>query len=100
MAGALALGIAAALLARVLGQRSVRAAVAWALAPVACAAIVSVAALLRVEHTFDPQGFASPSFYARGAERGQLLKVAETAQTAEGRYSSSVQRTLAPPWPW
>jgi predicted phosphodiesterase len=95
VAGALALGVVAALLARTLGRRSTVETIAWALAPAALAATVSLVVLLRVQHTFHPQAFASPSFYARGAELGQLLEVAEEAQTIEGGYRSSVQRTLA-----
>jgi predicted phosphodiesterase len=95
VAGALALGVVAALLARALGRRSKTETAVWVLAPTVLAAALSLAVLLRVQHTFHAQAFATPSFYARGAELGQLLEVAEKAQTVEGGYSSSVQRTLA-----
>jgi len=95
VAGAVALGVAAGLVARAVGRSSLRVALAWALVPAVCAALLSLVVLLRVEHTFDPAAFATPSFYARGAELGQLLDVAEKAQMVEGRYESSVQRTLA-----
>jgi predicted phosphodiesterase len=65
------------------------------LAPPACAALLSAVVLMRVQDTFDPRAFRSPSFYARGAELGQLLKVADKAEAAGERYSSSVHRTLA-----
>lgn len=95
VAGAFALGVAAALLARAVGRRSLLESAAWLLAPTVLAAALSTIVLLRVQHTFHPEAFASPSFYARGAELGQLLDVAEKAQTVEGGYTSSVQRTLA-----
>ena len=93
--GALALGVAAMLAARAVGQRSLRTSMAWVLAPPGLAALLSMAVLLRVEGTFNPSAFETPSFYARGAELGQLLKAADKAQTVGERYSSSVQRTLA-----
>jgi predicted phosphodiesterase len=93
--GALALGLAVALAAISLGDRSPLHAIGWLLAPALLAAALSVGALLRVESTFDPEAFQNPSFYARGAELAQLLKVADKAQGADERYSSSVQRTLA-----
>jgi predicted phosphodiesterase len=93
--GALALGLAVALATLSLGNRSPRHALGWLLAPAVLAAALSAGALLRVESTFRPEAFQSPSFYARGAELAQLLKVADKAQGADDRYSSSVQRTLA-----
>ena len=93
--GALALGFAVALAAVALGDRSLRHALGWVLAPAALAAVLSAGVLLRVEGTFRPEAFQDPSFYARGAELAQLLKVAEKAQGADERYSSSIHRTLA-----
>jgi hypothetical protein len=69
--------------------------VAWLLAPPLCAAALFAIVLMRVQSSFDPAAFRSPSFYARGAELGQLLDVADKAEEAAGRYSSSVHRTLA-----
>jgi predicted phosphodiesterase len=93
--GALALGLAVALAALALGDRSALHALGWVLAPGALAVVLSVGVLLRVERTFHPEAFQNPSFYARGAELAQLLKVAEKAQGADERYSSSIHRTLA-----
>ncbi len=93
-AGALVLGSAAAVAVRAFGG-SLGRAVAWLLAPPACAALLSGVVLFRVQHTFDPGAFRSPSFYARGAELGQLLNVADRAEAAGTRYKSSVHRTLA-----
>ncbi len=93
--GAVALGLAAALVARALGARSALHLAGWVVAPVAFAALLSTVVLLRVEHTFHPQSFTDPSFYARGAELKQLLQVAEKAQAEEAGYSNSVQQTLA-----
>jgi predicted phosphodiesterase len=93
--GALVLGAAAALAARALGRRSLGAGLAWLLAPPACAVLLCALVLLRVQSTFDPGAFRSPDFYARGAELGQLLKVAGEAETTGERYRSSVHRTLA-----
>ena len=93
--GGVVLGLAAALASQALGPRSRRTAAAWLLAPPICTALVGIALLLRAQDTFDPRAFESPTFYARGAELGQLLEVAETAQTKGRRYSSSVQRTLS-----
>jgi predicted phosphodiesterase len=95
VAGALGLGFAALLAARALGRRSLGVGLALLLAPPACAALLSAVVLMRVQDTFDPGAFRTPSFYARGAELGQLLKVADKAEGAGERYSSSVHRTLA-----
>ena len=92
--GALALGAIAALAARAV-RRPLGAGLAWLLAPPACAALLSTIVLVQVHRTFDPGAFRTPSFYARGAELGQLLKVADQAQTTGERYRSSVHRTLA-----
>ena len=93
--GALALGLAVAVAAVALGDRSVLHALGWLLAPGLIAAALALGVLLRVEGSFRPAAFENPSFYARGAELAQLLKVAEKAQGADERYSSSVHRTLA-----
>jgi len=78
------------------GRRGSRAGlVAWSATPAIVAAAIGGAALARTSATFDPAAFDSPRFYARGAELGELLKVAEKAQTATDEYSSSVQRTLS-----
>jgi predicted phosphodiesterase len=93
--GAAALGAAAfaAIPALRRGSRKVR--LAWLAAPAVSAVVLSGAVLVRVEHTFNPAAFRSPSFYAQGAELAQLLKVADQAQEAGERYGSSVHRTIA-----
>jgi predicted phosphodiesterase len=93
--GAFALGLAVAVAALMLGDHSLRHALGWLLAPAALAAVLSLGVLLRVEGTFHPEAFQNPSFYARGAELAQLLKVADKAQGSGEGYSNSVQRTLA-----
>ncbi len=95
VAGALALGVVAALAARALTESSSRFAIAgWLTAPPVCAALFSLAIFLRAQDTFAPTAFDSPTFYARGAELVQLLNVAESAQETGDRYSSSVKRAL------
>jgi predicted phosphodiesterase len=93
--GAAALGAVALAARRALGRGSARTQLAWLIAPTVAAAVLSGAVLLRVEHTFNPAAFRSPSFYAQGAELGQLLKVADQAQGTGERYGSSVHRTIA-----
>jgi predicted phosphodiesterase len=92
--GAAALGAVALAARRALGRGSARAQLAWLIAPTVFAAMLSGAVLLRVEHTFDPEAFRSPSFYAQGAELAQLLEVADQAQATGERYGSSVHRTI------
>jgi hypothetical protein len=91
--GALALGLVAALISVALGSGRVPAA-AWIFAPPACAGLLAIGVVLRAHATFEPNAFDSPSFYARGAELGQLLRVAENAQETGDRYGSSVERAL------
>jgi predicted phosphodiesterase/uncharacterized membrane protein len=93
-AGALALGAVAALAAIALGPGRLRALLLVVLTPLA-AVVLMLAAVERARDSFDVDAFEQPSFYARGAELSQLLKVAETAQSAEVTYRNSVQRTLA-----
>jgi predicted phosphodiesterase len=92
--GALALSIAAALVA-IAWVRSIRRPLGWLLSPPLLAAALSVAALLRLEATFNADAFQSPRFYANGAELAQLLNVADHAQAESEGYSSSVYRALA-----
>lgn len=92
--GALALGLIAAAVARARRRRAA-VAVGCALAPTALAAAVSVGVLLWLQSSFDPRAFQNPSFYARGAELAQVLRVADDAQAASRGYTSSVYQALA-----
>ena len=92
--GALAMALVVALLAVGFTRRR-RLGVAWLAAVAGIGALIAVAALLRLQATFDATAFERPQFYARGAELAQLLKVAEKAQGAERGYSSAVERTLS-----
>jgi predicted phosphodiesterase len=92
VAGAALAGVIATL---VLRRRSRKFIAALVLAPPALAAVVAGAVLLRIDSTFDARAFEAPTFYARGAELAQLLKVAEKAQTEVSAYRSSVDRTLS-----
>ena len=97
-AGALALGLVAALAA--LAARAFRvpdrlSVVLLIVLPPLAAGGLMLGAIERARDSFDPDAFEQPSFYARGAELSQLLKVADKAQSAEASYRNSVQRTLA-----
>jgi predicted phosphodiesterase/uncharacterized membrane protein len=94
-AGALALGIVAALAAAAFRGPGVRALLALAVGPPLAALVLGGVVIERAQATFEPAAFEHPSFYARGAELAQLLKVADTAQRTEQRYRNSVQRTLS-----
>lgn len=65
------------------------------LAMLVLAILISAGTALRTATTFDASAFEDPSFYARGAELGQLLKVADKAQRVGDRYESSVHRTIS-----
>ena len=95
LAGALALGIVAALASAALRGPGARRMLPWALGPPLAALVLAGLVVERARATFDPDAFERPSFYARGAELAQLLKVAGKAQGAEERYRNSVQRTLS-----
>ncbi len=95
VAGALLLGVGAALAARAVRPALPRRALAmWLLAPPLWATALGFGVLLRTEGTFTPAAFDNPAFYARGAELAQLLSAAENAQQVGNRYSSSVNRAL------
>jgi hypothetical protein len=97
-AGAAALlgaALAGALAAVAFRRRSGRIAVTLVAGSTVLAALIVVAVLLRIDATFDARAFEAPTFYARGAELAQLLKVAEKAQTGVSAYRSSVDRTLS-----
>ena len=100
LAWALGGAAAAALLAAAFLRWARR--LAWLRAAAGGGAVLLVAALLgggsllRAQGTFDAGAFEAPGFYARGAELGQLLKVAgRTRRTATGAYRSQVDRTLS-----
>lgn len=98
---ALALGMVAAGVRYASGVRTIRTLLGWVFAPAALAVAISGAALLRVQSTFDPQALQDPSFYARGAELDQLLKVAgdaqnhSSAQSPGNGYTSSVYQAIS-----
>ena len=93
--GALAAGLLAALVAGAAGRRSPRSLAGWGLGPPLVALALGLVIILRIGATFDVRAFQSPSFFARGEELAQLLKVADKAQSAEQDYRNSVQRTLS-----
>ena len=96
--GVLAAGLMGALLRAALDRRHdphKREVIAWGLAPIAIGIAVVGFSLLRATTTFDTNAFAQPTFYARGAELGQLLQVSEKVEETSSGYTSSVQRTLA-----
>jgi predicted phosphodiesterase len=95
VAGAFALGLVAALAAAALRRRRRRVLAGCVLAPVLIGAGVAAGVILRIGATFDAAAFSRPSFYARGAELGQLLQVADSAERSERGYTNSVQRTLS-----
>jgi hypothetical protein len=92
LAGAALAGALTALASR---RRSRRVALRLVAGPPLLAALIAAAVLLRIDATFDARAFEAPTFYARGAELAQLLKVAEKAQTGVSAYRSSVERTLS-----
>jgi predicted phosphodiesterase len=101
---ALAWALAGALLAALLAAAFLHWArrMAWRRAALAGGTVVLAAlllgggSLLRVQHSFDADAFEAPGFYARGAELGQLLKVAgRKKKTTSGAYRSQVDRTLS-----
>jgi predicted phosphodiesterase len=94
-AGALALGIVAALAAAAFRGSGRRALLAVAVGPALAALVLGGVVIERAQATFEPAAFERPRFYARGAELGQLLNVADTAQRTEQRYRNAVQRTLS-----
>lgn len=93
--GALVLGLGLAATLRWGRQRPWRVSLAWGAAVVVLAGSVGGLALLRTDRTFDPEAFAAPRFYARGAELAQLLKVAADAEGSGEAYRSQVDRTLS-----
>lgn len=93
--GAAAVAVVAGGFARWVRRRPPRQAAAWSLAIVLIAAAAGGASLLRVQATFDAAAFETPRFYGRGAELGQLLKVASRAQSKGTAYRSQVDRTLS-----
>jgi predicted phosphodiesterase len=93
--GALAAGLLAALVAGAAGRRSPRTLLGWGLGPPLIAVVLGLLVFLRIGATFDVRSFQSPSFFARGEELAQLLKVADKAQGAGEDYRNSVQRTLS-----
>ena len=95
IAGAFALACLLALAAAGLGRIRRRTVVGWFAGAVIIAGVIAALALVRLQATFDASAFDRPSFYARGAELAQLLKVAENAQGATGGYTDSVERTLS-----
>jgi hypothetical protein len=96
--GVLAASALSALLRAALDRRHEphrREVMAWGMAPFALGIAVIAFAIVRATTTFDTDAFAQPSFYARGAELGQLLQVSEQVEETSKGYTSSVQRTLA-----
>jgi predicted phosphodiesterase len=93
VAGAVLVGLLAALIVGARGRR--RRAALLGVATVVVATAIGLAAILRADATFDANAFENPHFYARGAELAQLLKVAEKAQSEGLGYSSAVDRTLS-----
>ncbi len=90
--GALAVALVAGAL---LLRRGRRAAATLVAAVVVTAAVVSTASVLRAQATFDAEAFETPSFYARGAELGQLLNLAGRAKREGKAYRSQVDRTVS-----
>jgi predicted phosphodiesterase len=97
---ALGWGIGGALLVALVAAAIVlrggwRSAAALGGAVVALAALICALAVLRADRTFDAEAFETPSFYARGAELGQLLNLAGRAKREGKAYRSQVDRTLS-----
>lgn len=90
-AGALVLLVLATLLWRGLRPR-------WALVVLGSglAALTAVVSLWAAEATFDAQAFESPTYFARGAELGRILEVAEDerVQSEYGSTFASVLRSI------
>jgi predicted phosphodiesterase len=89
--------VLAALIAALLGNRlgSGRVRAGLVAAATTLSLLMSGAAAWLAGATFDASALEQPDFYARGAELGQLLEVAEEGQEAASGYESSVDRTLA-----
>ena len=94
LAGALLLGVVAALALAHRPEVRRRLVVATAIGPPICAFLICGVVLLRMATTFDSGSFSHPRFYARGAELEQLLHVASNAQQEASGYTSQVQRAL------
>jgi predicted phosphodiesterase len=94
LAGALALGVVAALALAHRPEVRRRLVVFTAVGPAVCAAVICGVVVLRMAATFDSGSFNHPRFYARGAELEQLLHVASSAQQEASGYTSQVQRAL------
>lgn len=95
LGGALAVALLAGLFLRAARRLGWRAVLLSGGAIVALAAVIGGFSVLRASRTFDAHAFQTPSFYARGAELSQLLKVAGRAQRKTTAYRSQVDRTLS-----
>jgi predicted phosphodiesterase len=94
LGGALGAALLAVLLLRALGVRERRWLIAAPAGMLIVALVLTVATVLRVRGTFDPEAFEHPRFYARGAELSQLIKAAANAKRAGNSYEAKVSGAL------
>lgn len=96
LAGAAAVALLAAGFLRWAKRLAWRQAALGGVTIVLTAGLIGGGSLLSTQRSFDADAFETPSFYARGAELGQLLKVAgRTRKTKTSAYRSQVDRTLS-----
>jgi predicted phosphodiesterase len=91
MGGAVVLGIVFALGLAAFGRRRRKTLIVGFVAVVLTAAGVMAGSALAARATFDEQAIQNPSFYARGAELGQLLSAATKTQKRAKRYTATAE---------